>query len=187
MTDQNDLQLTEMPRDGKSEGTEKMRPERAVFSGALVALNAEPGRFRDRRNVTVSSDSYQLLIADDDAGFRETLRRVFEPFFELIEAESGEEAVALVEYRPIHIALLDMHMHLMTGLETLRRLKQANETAPCILITSDATEQLRQDGGQANAYSVLKKPVSRRDLVHTVCTAIEQTYEDPDARIALFR
>ena len=39
---------------------------------------------------------YQLLIVDDDAAFRETLRHILEPFFELAEASSGEEAIAIV-------------------------------------------------------------------------------------------
>ena len=38
---------------------------------------------------------YQMLIADDDPGFRETLRMVLEPYFSLFEASSGEEAVAI--------------------------------------------------------------------------------------------
>lgn len=133
----------------------------------------------------VRSRPYHLLIADDDVGFRDTLQRVFERFFELIVVESGEEAVAVVEYQPVDIALLDMHMHVMTGIETIRALKQVNASAPCILITSDATEQVRLDATAADAFSVLKKPVSRKELVTTVSTAIEDAYEDPDALAGL--
>lgn len=131
--------------------------------------------------MVMRSGPYQLLIADDDRAFRETLQSVFEPFFDLIIVESAEEAVAVVEYRPVHIALFDMHMHEMTGLEAIRVLKRMNVEAPCILITSDATDQLCADATAANAFSVLKKPVTRRKLVTTVSTAIEVAYEDPDA------
>lgn len=123
---------------------------------------------------------YQLLIADDDAAFRETLRQILEPYFELAEASSGEEAIAIVEYQPVDIALLDMHMHELTGLETLRILKRLNEEAPCILITADATDDLVRDAEEADAFSVLAKPVSKNDLFVTVSTAIEDAYEDPD-------
>ena len=124
---------------------------------------------------------YQLLIVDDDAAFRETLRHILEPFFELAEASSGEEAIAIVEYRTIDIALLDMNMHELTGLETLRILKSFNEVAPCILITADVSEELVRDAEEADAFSVLAKPVSKRDLVVTVSTALEVAYEDPNA------
>ena len=127
-----------------------------------------------------STHPYQLLIADDDSGFRETLRSVFEPYFVIVVAESGEEAIEKAESTQVDIALLDMHMRILTGLDTLRVLKSLNVTAPCILITADATEALRKDAEEAEAYSVLAKPVTKGELVTTVSTAIEETYDDPN-------
>ncbi len=124
---------------------------------------------------------YQLLIADDDSGFRETLKTIFEPYFEMVEASSGEEAIEIVEFQPVHIALLDMHMKVLTGLETLRILKSINSLVPCILVTADASEQLRQDAAEADAFSVLRKPVTKLELVWTVSTALSEIYDDPDA------
>ena len=83
--------------------------------------------------------SFRMLIADDDAVFRETLRTIFEPRFETLEAASGEEAIEIAEAEPLDIALLDMHMHVLTGLETLKVLKSFNWLMPCMLITADAT------------------------------------------------
>lgn len=118
--------------------------------------------------------SYRMLIADDDAGFRETLRTIFEPHFHTLEAESGEEAIEIAESETLDIALLDMHMHVMTGLETLEVLKSAHILLPCILITADATEELRQQATKADAYSVLRKPVKKTELVLTVSSALER-------------
>src|SRR5690606_492332 len=94
----------------------------------------------------------RLLIADDDRGVREALCAVFEPYFELIEAESGDEAVEVIEQVRIDIALLDMHMPRLTGLETLRVLKRVHQDAPGILVTADATEELRRDAAEACAF-----------------------------------
>ena len=129
----------------------------------------------------VSLKPYHLLLADDDAGFRETVRGILAPYFLLIEAESGEEAIELVEHQRIDIALLDMHMRRMTGLETLRILKSVNEIAPCILVTADASDDLRRDAREADAYCVLAKPVRKIDLVTTVSSALVDVYDDPDA------
>ena len=84
--------------------------------------------------MTIASQQYQLLLADDDVVFRETLYLILEPHFVLIEAGSGAEAVELSERYRIDIALLDMHMPLLTGLETLRVLKAVYAVAPCIQI-----------------------------------------------------
>jgi two-component system, response regulator PdtaR len=116
---------------------------------------------------------FRMLIADDDAGFRRTLRGIFEPHFLTLEAESGEEAIEIAESEPLDIALLDMHMHVMTGLETLRAIKSVHFLLPCILITADASEELRQEATQADAYSVLKKPIRKNELVLTVSSALE--------------
>lgn len=114
-----------------------------------------------------------MLIADDDSGFRRTLRGIFEPHFFTLEAECGEEAIEIAESESLDIALLDMHMHLMTGLETLQVLKSVHLLLPCILITADASEELRQQANEADAFSVLKKPIRINELVLTVSSALE--------------
>lgn len=127
-----------------------------------------------------SQTPYQLLIADDDSDFRDVLKEVLAPYFQLFEAESGEQAIELVEQTPVDIVLLDMHMDILTGLEAVRILKQINALLPCILITADATDELRQDASAADAYEVLAKPVKRQELVTTVSHALVDTYQDPN-------
>lgn len=128
----------------------------------------------------MESTNYQLLIADDDADFRQALCDIFAPFFHLIEVESGEEAIELVAHQQIHLALFDMHMKQLTGLDALRQLRALHIVAPCIIITADYTDSLRDDAQQAEAFSVLRKPINRRDLVSTVANAVEIAYEDSE-------
>lgn len=129
---------------------------------------------------------FQLLITDDNRAFREVLRDALQTKpqlnveIEVFEAESGEEAVEVVQQRRIDLVLLDMHMHVMTGLETLRVLKQMDALRPCILITSDTSEALRRDAKDADAFSILKKPVARRQLVSTVSSALTTAYDFPE-------
>lgn len=124
---------------------------------------------------------YHLLIVDDDDAFREALAMVLQPCFELIEAASGEEAVAIVEFHPVDIALLDMNMQRLTGLETLRIIHRVHEQAPCILVTADVTDDLVRDARDAEAFSVLSKPVAKSTLIETVHTAMTEVYDDPFA------
>ncbi len=123
---------------------------------------------------------FQLLIADDNRGFREVLRELLEPRLLVCihEVESGEKAVEYSKEFHIDIVLLDMHMHVMTGLEALKLLKDLNSNRPCILITSEANDALRRDAEEADAYSVLSKPVHRKELCKTVSSALEFAYHD---------
>lgn len=123
---------------------------------------------------------YKLLIADDDRGFRETVCSVFEPHAVMVEASCGEEAIEIVRNRPVDLVLLDIHMPTLSGIETLRVVKSLREALPCIVISAGLTEQLQQEAAVAQAQAVLKKPVTLRQLIGSVCQALNQAYGDPE-------
>ena len=128
--------------------------------------------------VGILRTTFRLLIADDDPGMREVLRAIFEPYFELVEAASGDEACDVIRSVRIDIALLDMHMPRRTGLEALRALKRIHVDAPGILVTAAATDEIRRDAIEARAYCVLDKPLRKFDVVSTVEGALRSAYRD---------
>jgi CheY-like chemotaxis protein len=118
-----------------------------------------------------------LLITDDDAALRETMGGLFQRRgFRILMAGDGEEALRIVQREPVHLMLLDMHMPRLTGLETLRRVKQFNSSLPCILLSACCDESLVEQGRLAFAFSVLAKPVSGRLLTSAVDQALEAAY-----------
>jgi CheY-like chemotaxis protein len=118
-----------------------------------------------------------LLITDDDPGFRETLRIVFEPKgFRTLLAGDGEEALSIVQREPVHLVLLDMHMPKLTGLETLRRLKEFRAMLPCILLSAQLDDWVVEQALLAHADSVLSKTLTIRQITHSVFTALQRTY-----------
>jgi CheY-like chemotaxis protein len=123
-------------------------------------------------------ESPSLLITDDDRQFRETLQVGLEPRgFKTILAGDGEEALKIVRTREVHLVLLDMHMPKLTGLETLRLLKQFRAMLPCILLSAKLDEMLIEQARQARAFSVLSKPVTLGQLTGIVRQALERTYD----------
>src|SRR5437899_6449905 len=126
---------------------------------------------------TKEANDYSILIADDDGNCREALREIMEPEgFRTLLASSGEEAIDIVREEPVHLALLDMHMPTLTGLETLQLVRQINAMLPCILVTADANEQLMRQACQARAYSVIPKPISKNVVLYTVVRALVRFY-----------
>jgi len=118
-----------------------------------------------------------LLITDDDPGFRETLRIVFEPRgFRTLLASDGEEAIWVVRHETVHLVLLDMHMPKLTGLETLRRLKEFRALLPCILLSAQLDDRIVEQAREAHADSVLSKMVTVPQITGTVFRALRQTY-----------
>jgi CheY-like chemotaxis protein len=123
---------------------------------------------------------YSLLITDDDAAFRESLRGIFEPEgFRTLLAQSGEEALDILTSQQVHLALLDQNLPRLTGLETLRIIRQSNLLLPVILITADRTQQLLREALSAHAFCVMSKPVTRSAVVYTVQQALAKSLSGP--------
>ncbi len=119
-----------------------------------------------------------LLITDDDRDFRETLRGVFEPRgYETLLAGDGEEALDIVRHHDVHLLLLDMHMPRLTGLETIRRVKQMRSVLPCILMSANLDELLAEEARQADAFEVLEKPFRFDVITRVVRSAMQRVYD----------
>jgi CheY-like chemotaxis protein len=121
--------------------------------------------------------NYSILIADDDRNSRDALREIIQPEgFNTVVASSGEEAIDIVLVQPIHLVVLDMHMPTLSGVETLRIVRQINAQLPGILVTGDANESVVRAAIQAQFYSVIPKPVSKHLLLHTLLRALTRFY-----------
>ena len=69
-----------------------------------------------------------------------------------------------------------MHMPKLTGLETIRLVKQFRSGLPCILLSADLDEVLIEQAQRLEAFSVLSKPVTFRQITGVVSLALERTY-----------
>jgi CheY-like chemotaxis protein len=87
----------------------------------------------DRRNT--------VLVVDDDADVRELYRSLLEPGLEVFEAGDGRQALELMHRRPVDLAIVDVRMPVMNGMELLRamRAEPALAQVPVIVQTSDRT------------------------------------------------
>jgi CheY-like chemotaxis protein len=127
--------------------------------------------------VVMTSAPYSILITDDDAASREALREIFEPQgYRTIMAESGEEAIDIVKDQDVHLALMDMHLPRLTGLETMQIVYQMKGMLPMILISAEQDDNLLRRALSAHAYSVLSKPLSKNLVIYVVTRALEKFY-----------
>jgi CheY-like chemotaxis protein len=119
-----------------------------------------------------------ILITDDDPMARETLREIFEPQgYHIVLAESGEEAIDIVNQgQDVHLALMDMHLPRLTGLETIRILRQIRGVIPMILVSAESDDNLLRKALSAQAFCVLAKPVSKNLVIYVVARALQKFY-----------
>lgn len=140
----------------------------------------------DSWTMTETREPFSILITDDDRGVRETLADLVEgKGYRPVLASHGEEALEIVQNQKIHLALLDMHMPKLTGLETLQLVRQIHALLPAILITADASLELMRQAFQAQVFSVVPKPVNAQVVVSTVVRALVRVYgtvDDPQTK-----
>jgi DNA-binding response OmpR family regulator len=112
-----------------------------------------------------------LLIADDEAGIRSLVRMTLaDSAYEIIEASDGHEALALAKEHKPKLALLDVQMPGLSGLEVCRQLKSDAETQDIfvVMLTARAQEADVEAGNLAGADDYFTKPFSPVALMRKV-------------------
>lgn len=112
-----------------------------------------------------------VLIADDDADILSLVRAVLERAGnEVISVGDGLQALASVTERKPDLAVLDISMPELDGLEVLRRLRadSATSSLPVVLLSARAQEADVKLGFELGASAYVKKPFSPRELADRV-------------------
>jgi DNA-binding NtrC family response regulator len=87
----------------------------------------------------------RVLLVDDEKEFLESLSERFElRGFEVYKAQSGPEAIRVVENNKIHAAVVDLKMPDMDGLVTITKLKEIQPKIKTILLTGFGSEKVKQ-------------------------------------------
>jgi DNA-binding NtrC family response regulator len=113
----------------------------------------------------MSAAAVDLLVVDDDHEFRDTLRSRFaRGGFEVRAAANGEEALDQAQRRNFGVAIFDMMMPGMNGLELLKRFKADHPDCEVILLTGQGSIETAVEAMKLGAYDYLQKPFSLKDL-----------------------
>jgi DNA-binding NarL/FixJ family response regulator len=113
----------------------------------------------------------QILVADDHDLMRRGLRSVLEaqPGWQVCaEAHTGSEAVEMAEKLKPHVAILDIAMPEMNGLEAAKQIRQASAKTEILVLSVHYSDQLIRDIVDAGVRGYIVKSDSDRDLVIAV-------------------
>ena len=123
--------------------------------------------------MAAASRAVRLLLVDDEVGYLEVLRkRLARRDFEVSIARSGPEAIRIVRDSDFDVAVVDLKMEAMDGIEVLRVLKQMLPDLQVIMLTGHGSEQAARDGLALGAFDYLLKPIDLEALLERIFAAL---------------
>jgi two-component system chemotaxis response regulator CheY len=119
--------------------------------------------------------SEKILIVDDSALSRRTLRRILESAsYEVVEADDGMTALELYFLEKPNLVLLDLVMKGMYGLEVLVKLREMDPKALVVVASADIQSSTRQMVDEAGALAFINKPFVSEQVISAVETALAE-------------
>ncbi|MBQ9119038.1 MAG: response regulator [Lachnospiraceae bacterium] len=141
---------------------DEWKPEQQFTKEML--LTSENGLLRPTRPSYVYPTA-RVLLADDLKVNREIFEELLAQWqLQVDTVEGGAEALEQVQRENYHLIFLDQMMPGMTGIETARRLKEAGNQVPLVLLTADLSDRTRQESQAAGLNAFLGKPISLNKL-----------------------
>ncbi|MGN6132843.1 MAG: sigma 54-interacting transcriptional regulator [Aureliella sp.] len=116
----------------------------------------------------------KVLIIDDDRLIRATVQRgLASEGFEVIEAANAAEGLAAVDAHRPDVALVDVFMPEMNGLELFRKIRALDRKLPMIFVTSDTSSETTIEAMRLGAFDYLAKPINLQQLKNLTASAAE--------------
>jgi DNA-binding NtrC family response regulator len=117
----------------------------------------------------------RLLLTDDEEGYVEVLaNRLSKRNIDVTKTYSGQQAIQALRKEDFHVAVLDLKMEDMDGIEVLKILKKMDPRLEVIMLTGHGSEQAARDGMEHGAFDYLTKPCELEDLLDKIREAAKK-------------
>ena len=132
---------------------------------------------------------FRVLLVDDETEFLETLvKRLRKRKLDVTSAESGKEALQMLQQNPVDVVVLDVRMPDMDGLETLKEIKKLRPAVEVIMLTGHANVEVAMQGMELGAFDYLMKPMDIDELLYKLQDAYKRKWcSEDDAECKLPR
>jgi two-component system chemotaxis response regulator CheY len=112
-----------------------------------------------------------ILVIDDSASLRQVVKMALVGAgYNVIEAGDGQAALALLDGRQVNMAVCDVNMPIMNGIEFVKAAKAlpGYKFMPILMLTTESQEEKKEQGKAAGAKAWMVKPFSPTQLVNAV-------------------
>ena len=136
----------------------------------------------------MTEKTHHILVVDDELSMREILEFMLEKEgYKVSCADSGRQAISMLEGNHFDLLLCDIKLGDITGLEVLRASKKNSPTTIVIMISAYATTETAVEAMNAGAYDYVPKPFDNEELKQAIATALDlKTLEHEKKILELF-
>jgi DNA-binding NtrC family response regulator len=128
---------------------------------------------------SVQTGPIRLLIVDDEVGFVNILaKRLSRRNMEVTSAYTGTEAIQVLRKQDFDVAVLDLKMEEMDGIEVLKIFKKMDPKMVVIMLTGHGSEQAAREGIEFGAFDYLTKPCELEELLAKIREAYQERNRD---------
>jgi DNA-binding NtrC family response regulator len=121
-----------------------------------------------------------VLIVDDEAIVRESIRDwLKDAGYQVATAETGEEALEMIEKQDFSVMVLDIRLPGQTGIAVLKEVKAQRPWIKSIIITAYPSAETTSEARQLGAIDYLIKPVAPDDLERLIRETLDSVGEEP--------
>ena len=116
-----------------------------------------------------------VLVVDDSASVRQVVEITLSAAgYDLIQAENGKKALNLLDGRKVHLVISDVNMPIMNGFAFVSHVKKLDhyKFTPVVMLTTEASEDMKQQGREVGAKAWIVKPFEPRQLLDVVSKLI---------------
>jgi signal transduction histidine kinase len=129
--------------------------------------------FREEPRLLQKAETPTILIVDDEDIIRDLCARTLKGYH-IIQAENGQEALRLLDYKTVDVLLVDVMMPIMNGLDLLQQVKERDPEQLVIVMTGYADKDIILRALKANADDFILKPINLLQLRSAVEKALEK-------------
>jgi len=121
-------------------------------------------------------DRIKLLLVDDEEAYVNILsKRLAKRDFKVSTALSGVQGIQALREQEFDVAVLDLKMEDMDGIEVLKIFKKMSPNLSVIMLTGHGSEEAAREGIQFGAFDYLTKPCELEELVEKIRKAARET------------
>ena len=124
--------------------------------------------------VSLSPRRATLLVVDDEEGPRQSVRVIFKDDYEVLMAADGPSAIELALKNRIDVAVLDIRMAGMSGIEVLERLKYVDPGIEVVMMTAFETTDTMRQALRLRACDYINKPFDIGTMRAAVASAMQR-------------